>query len=94
MLWLEEVVARDAKGVPTWVVRNVMTFDNLKKNQEFLFSYTSPCTLNGKSNLDLIVKTEFEPKTKTYKVLDAWRANTRTAKFDKVNSKSVQCVSR
>ena len=31
MLWLEEVVSRDANGIPTWVVRNVLSFDNLKE---------------------------------------------------------------
>ncbi len=94
MLWLEEVASRDAKGIPTWIVKNVLTFDNLKKNQEFFFSYTSPCTQNGKSNLDLVVKAEFQPKTKTYKILDAWRANTRTMKFEKIDDKGIQCVLR
>lgn len=91
MLWLEEVVSRDARGVPTWIVKNVLTFDNLKKNEEFLFSYTSPCTQNGKSNLDLIVKAEFLPKTDTYKVRDAWRANTRRGKFEKISTKGIKC---
>lgn len=91
MLWLEEIVGRDAKGVPTWVVRNVLTFDNMKKNQEFHFSYNSPCTLNRKENTDLIVKTEFQPKTKTYKVLEAWKANTKTLKFESIDKKRVQC---
>lgn len=91
MLWLEEVVARDAKGVPTWIVKNVLTFDNLKKNEELLFSYSSPCTQNGKSNLDLIVKAEFLPKTKTYKVRDAWRANIKREKFEKISTKGIKC---
>ena len=91
MLWLEEIVGRDADGVPNWIVRNVLSFDNLKKNQEFYFSYNSPCTLDGKANTDLIVKTEFQPKTKTYKVLDAWKANTKTLKFEKIDTKKIQC---
>lgn len=91
ILWLEEVVSRDKDGVPTWVVRNVLSFDNLKKNQEFNFSYNSPCQLNGKDDVDLIVKTEFVPKTKTYKVLDAWKANTKTLKFEEIDKKKVQC---
>ena len=91
MLWLEEIVSRDANGVPIWVVRNVLSFDNLKKNQEFHFSYNSPCTLDGKDNLDLIVKTEFTPKTKSYKVLEAWKANTKTLKFEGIDTKKVQC---
>lgn len=91
MLWLEEVVARDEKGFPVWVVRNVLAFDNLKKNEDFLFSYTSPCTLNGKNNLDLIVKAEFLPKTKTYKVLDAWRIDVKREKFEKISIAGVKC---
>ena len=91
MLWLEEIVSRDDDGVPTWIVRNVLTFDNLKKNQEFHFSYNSPCTLDKKENIDLIVKTEFQPKTKTYKVLDAWKANTKTLKFDEIKTRNIQC---
>ena len=91
MLWLEEVVSRDSKGVPTWIVKNVLTFDNHKKNEEFLFSYTSPCTQNGESNLDLIVKAEFSPKTKTYKIRDAWRVNTRREKFEKISTKGIKC---
>lgn len=93
MLWLEEVVSRDRNGIPTWIVRNVLTFDNLKKNQEFHFSYDSPCTLNGKDNTDLIVKTEFAPQKKTYKVLEAWKANTKTLKFDKIDTQDVRCKS-
>lgn len=91
MLWLEEIVGRDANGFPTWIVRNVLSFDNLKKNQEFHFSYNSPCTLDKKDNTDLIVKTEFKPKTKTYKVLEAWKANTKTLKFEEIDTKKVQC---
>jgi len=91
MLWLEEIVSRDDAGVPTWKVRNVLTFDNMKKNQEFHFSYNSPCTLDKKDNNDLIVKTEFLPKTKTYKVLEAWKANTKTLKFEAIDTKKIQC---
>lgn len=90
MLWLEEIVGRDKDGIPTWIVRNVLSFNNLKKNQEFHFSYNSPCTLE-KENLDLIVKTEFQPKTKTYKILEAWKANTKTLKFEEIDTKKVQC---
>ena len=40
MLWLEKILDRDAKGVPTWQVKDVLMFDKLKKNQELLFSYS------------------------------------------------------
>jgi hypothetical protein len=91
MLWLEEVVSHDARGVPSWQVKDVLTFNNLKKNEEFLFSYTSGCTLNGRTNLDLVVKAEFLPKTKTYKVQDAWKANIRREKFEKISTKGIKC---
>lgn len=91
MLWLEEIVSRDREGVPVWVVRNVLIFDSLKKNQEFHFSYNSPCTLKGKDDVDLVVKSEFLPQTNSYKILDAWRANTKTLQFDKIDTKNVRC---
>ena len=67
MLWLEKITGRDASGVPSWKVRDVLSFGKLKKNQEFLFSYSSSCLQNGKEQLDLIVQAEFLPKPKTYK---------------------------
>ncbi len=91
MLWLEKITERDKKGVPSWEVRDVLTFDNLKKNQEFLFSYSSSCLQNGKANLDLIVMTELSAKQKTYKVIRAWRANTKAGKFEKISDKGVVC---
>ncbi len=92
MLWLEKLTARDSKGVPSWEVRDVLTFDNLKKNQEFLFSYSSGCVQNGKENLDLIVMAEFSPAQKTYKVIRAWRANVKKEKFDKISEKGIVCT--
>ncbi len=90
MLWFEKITDRDKKGVPSWEVRDVLTFDKLKKNQEFLFSYSSTCTQNGKANLDLIVMTELLPQ-KTYKVIRAWRANIKTARFEKIKDRGIVC---
>lgn len=90
MLWLERITARDARGVPNWIVKDVLMFDNLKKNQEFLFSYSSGCTQNGKENLDLIVMAELSPK-KTYKVVRAWRANLKKEKFEKISERGIIC---
>ena len=90
MLWLERITSRDAKGVPSWEVKDVLSFDKLRKNQEFLFSYSSTCTQNGKSNLDLIVMTELSTN-KTYKVLRAWKANLKAGKFDKTSDKNIVC---
>ncbi|CAN5633337.1 hypothetical protein BH24ACI2_BH24ACI2_04820 [soil metagenome] len=91
MLWLEKITTRDAKGVPNWEVRDVLSFDKLKKNQEFLFSYSSSCLQNGKGNLDMIVMTELLPKNKTYKVLKAWKANIKKEKLEKISTKGIKC---
>jgi len=90
MLWLEKITERDKKGVPSWEVQDVLTFENLKKNQEFLFSYSSTCRQNGKENLDLVVMTELSAK-KTYKVIRAWKANIKAGKFQKISDKGIVC---
>ena len=90
MLWLEKISSRDSKGVPNWEVKDVLTFDGLKKNQEFLASYSSPCTQNGRSNLDLIVRVERSPKKK-YKILEAWIADVKKEKFRKISTKGIKC---
>lgn len=91
MLWLEKVVDHDAGGVPEWEVKDVLIFDKPKKNQRFLFSYSSPCKQNKKENLDLIVLAEFSSPTKTYKVLKAWQANIEEEKFESVSVKGIIC---
>lgn len=91
MLWLEKITHRDAKGVPSWQVKDVLMFDDLKKNQEFLFSYSSGCLQNGRKNLDLIVMAERLPAKKTYKVIRAWRANVKKEKFEKISDKGIVC---
>ena len=91
MLWLEKIVERNDDGVPYWEVKDVLTFDNLKKNQRFLYSYSSPCTENEAENLDLIVLAELAPNAKNYKVLDAWRANVKRGKFEKASLNGIIC---
>lgn len=92
MLWLEKITALDEKGIPSWQVKDVLSFGKLKKNQEFLFSYSSICTQNGKGKLDLIVQAEYAPKTKTYKAINAWRANTKRERFEKISTKGIKCA--
>lgn len=91
MLWLEKITSRDRKGVPNWEVKDVLSFGSLKKNQEFLFSYSSACTQKSKTDLDLIVKAELSPKKKKYKILQAWTANLKREKFQKVSTKGIKC---
>lgn len=91
MLWLEKILNRDAKGVPTWQVKDVLMLDKLRKNQELLFSYSSTCTENGRENLDLIVLAELTPDKKSYKVLRAWNASVKNEKFKKISTKTIRC---
>jgi len=90
-LWFEKITGRNTEGVPSWIVKDILEFDALKKNQEFLFSYSSTCTTNEKKNLDTIVLAELVPKTKKYKVLKAWKANITREKFEKLATKGIQC---
>lgn len=90
-LWLEKITGRDRDGVPNWLVKDVLEFDALKKNQEFLFSYSSTCTTGGRESLDTIVLAELLPKTKKYKILKAFKANVAQEKFEKLSIKGIQC---
>jgi hypothetical protein len=91
MLWLEKMISRDRKGIPNWEVLDVLAFNNLKKNQVFLLSYSSTCTQNGKENFDLIVLADLAPKTKIYKVLQAWTANLFEEKFVEIPTAGIKC---
>ena len=91
MLWLEKIVERNEAGVPKWEVKDVLSFNKLYKNRKFLFSYSSPCKQNGRENIDLIVLAESAPKTKSYKVLKAWRADVEREKFQSVSIKGIVC---
>lgn len=91
MLWLEKILSRDSKGVPNWEVKDVLVFRQLPKTQEFLFSLSSTCSINGKENPDLIVLAEKRTKTKEYKVLKAWIANVKKERFEKAQTKGIVC---
>jgi hypothetical protein len=91
MLWLEIMTERDAEGVPSWEVKDVLAFPTFSKNQELLFSYGSTCQRNGKGDVKMIVLADFSNTAKTYKVRRAWLANTKTEKFNEIPVKGVQC---
>lgn len=91
MLWLERIVERDDDGVPDWEVKDVLIFEKPKKNQKFLFSYSSTCVIGGAENLDLIVMVEDARKRKTYKILKAWLANVETERFEESSIDSIVC---
>ena len=90
-LWLEKLTGRGTDGVPNWIVKDVLEFDSLGKNQVFLFSYSSVCTTNGKESLDTIVLAERQTKSKKYKILKAWKANTKQEKFVKISTRGIRC---
>ena len=91
MLWLEKLTSRDKEGIPSWEVKDVLTFDKPKKNRQFLLSYSSGCLQNGNLNLDLIVLAEHLPKSKSYKIIRAWKANTVRGRFEKTSAKGIVC---
>jgi hypothetical protein len=92
MLWLEKLTSRDKQGIPSWEVKDVLIFDKPKQNQEFLFSYSSGCLQNDKLNLDLIVLAKHLSKTKSYKIIRVWKANTVRERFEKVSPKGIVCT--
>jgi len=91
MLWLEKIVERDEEGVPIWEVKDVLVFETLRKNQVFLYSYSSPCSISGEENLDLIVMAEKQPKQRAYQILKAWLANVETEKFEEASTDAIAC---
>lgn len=90
-LWLEKITGRGRDGVPNWIVKDVLEFVKIKKNQEFLYSYSSTCTTDGEESIDTVVLAEFNPKTKKYRVLKAWKANVETERFEKIPVKGIKC---
>ena len=91
MLWLARITSRNAKGIPKWQVKDVLTLPVLKKNQEILQGFTFPCTINDEEDLNLIVLADYLAKSKTYKVRKAWRANTKTNKIQVISVKGISC---
>jgi hypothetical protein len=91
MLWFEKIVDRNEEGVPYWEVKDVLTFEKPKKNQQFFFSHSSPCLQRQKFILDLIVLAERAPGRKSYKVINAWRASVKNEKFEKTSINKIVC---
>ena len=91
MLWLARITSRNAKGIPKWQVKYVLNLPALKKNQEILRGFTFPCKINDEEDLNLIVLADYLPKSKTYKVRKAWRANTRANRIQAVSIKGISC---
>jgi len=90
-LLLEKITRRDRKGVPNWIVKDALEFGRLGKNQEFLFSYSSPCTIRGEEAIDTVVLADFNRKTRKYRVISAWKANLEKERFEKISIRGIDC---
>ena len=91
MLWLARITGRNSAGVPRWLVKDVLVLPTLKANQEILQGFESPCVINKNEDLGLVVLADYVPKNKTYKVNQAWRADSKTNKFQKIPTKGIVC---
>ncbi|MEZ5426628.1 MAG: hypothetical protein R2747_10210 [Pyrinomonadaceae bacterium] len=91
MLWLTRITGRNWSGLPNWQVKDVIYLPQLKENQEILQGMTFPCTINKKEDLNLIVLAELLPEKNSYSIQKAWRADTRTKKFEAVSTRGISC---
>lgn len=91
MLWLERVVHIEKDGVPRWEVLDVLNFGKSVRNRQLLFSYASPCTLNGEENLELIVEAKLNAKNKKIEVLNAWQVDLGREVFAQVTTEGIDC---
>jgi len=92
MLWLSMISGRNWSGVPNWKVKDVIFLPTLKKGQEILHGISYPCTVNELEDLNLFVLAQLAPKKNSYIVKKAWRANTRTKKFEALSTKGIACA--
>lgn len=90
-LWLEKMIGRDRDGVPFWLVKDVLEFAALRKNQAFIFGLSSTCTQRGRENPDLIVFAELAKNGRAYRALKAWRANLKREKFVPTSVRGIRC---
>lgn len=92
-LFLDKAVAEDAEGsVAEWEIRDAVVLPNFGKNQEILLPFNGDCKRGRKVDDKLIVLADFSPKTKTYKVLKAWRPNLAGEKIEAVSIRNIQCT--
>jgi hypothetical protein len=91
MLWLDKLLGRNERGIPTWEVQDVLFFSKLKSNQTLHFAAASACLRNGKPDNQLIVLADLKKKPKTYNVRKAWRVNLTKEIFESIATKGIKC---
>jgi hypothetical protein len=89
MLWLERFVRRDAKGMPTFRVVDVIELPQISQSQSVL-GYRF-CLRNGKEDLNLVTIVETADTQYWTAIHQAWRANRATGKFEAISTKGIVC---
>ena len=91
MIWLTRIKNRNDEGVPNWKVKKVLVLPKLKKDQQIVSGFKSPCKIGKKEDTTLIVLANFSAKNKTYTPEKAWRANILKDTFEEVSVAKVSC---
>lgn len=90
-LWLEKITSRNDKGVPEWLVTDVLSFKSLPANRQFVFSLNAVCKVNGEERPDMIVLARVTRRGKRIKPLKAWLADTDAERFKPISTRGVKC---
>ena len=89
MIWLERLVNRDAAGLTSWEVKDVLVVPPIRKNQALVFSF---CSAGGQYDKEIIAVADFRPSERRYRRVSlAWRADRRTEKFKGISTGGVKC---
>ena len=93
MLWLEVSTGQNATGVTGWLVKDVLVFNNMTKNQHLFFSVDPAiyCQRDKKDVENLVAFGQIFARQGTYKPSKAWIANIKTGKFEPMAIKGLKC---
>jgi hypothetical protein len=93
MLWLEVSTGQNATGVTGWLVKDVLAFNNLTKNQH-LFSAADPavfCQRDKKDVENLIAVGKIFARQGIFKPTRVWIADLKTQRFEPMSIKGLKC---
>ena len=91
IITFEEIISENGNPKPKYLVLDTINVDNLKKS-EFI-TYCN-CRQDSVDDPEIIALIEFEEDTEYfYKVIKAWRADTKTGKITVIKStKGINCI--
>ena len=91
IITFEEIIREDGNPKPKYLVLDTINVDNLKKS-EFI-TYCN-CRQDSVVDSEIIALIESEEDTEYYyKIIKAWRANTKTGKIIIIkNTKGINCI--